>query len=135
MYTNVIVAVALDHSEHVDQAVGVARALASEGAKITALHVIDEIPSYVANNIPAEILQGRKPAAEAEMKTTLGEAADVNVAVVHGHAGRTILDYAEENGVDCIVIASHKPGLQDFFIGSTAQRVVRHAQCAVHVLR
>ena len=60
---------------------------------------------------------------------------DVNIEVVVGHPGRTITDYADENGIDCIVIASHQPGLQDYFLGSTAARVVRHAHCAVHVLR
>jgi len=52
-----------------------------------------------------------------------------------GHAGRTIVDYATETGIDCIVIGSHKPGLNDYFLGSTSARVVRHAPCAVHVLR
>ncbi|WP_170501927.1 universal stress protein, partial [Ruegeria atlantica] len=38
-------------------------------------------------------------------------------------------------GIDCIVLASHKPGMKDFFLGSTAALVVRHARCSVHVLR
>ncbi|WP_371932559.1 universal stress protein [Pararhizobium sp. IMCC21322] len=46
-----------------------------------------------------------------------------------------MVEYAESNGVDCIIIASHRPGLQDYFLGSTAARVVRHAHCAVHVIR
>jgi nucleotide-binding universal stress UspA family protein len=33
------------------------------------------------------------------------------------------------------VIASHRPGMADLLIGSTAAQVVRHAPCAVHVLR
>jgi universal stress protein F len=55
--------------------------------------------------------------------------------LVWGHSGRTILDWAEANAVDCIVIASHRPGLQDYLLGSTAGRVVRHARCSVHVVR
>lgn len=55
--------------------------------------------------------------------------------VVEGHSGRTILDYAEETGSDLIVIASHRPGMGDMLMGSTATQVVRHAKCAVHVLR
>jgi nucleotide-binding universal stress UspA family protein len=43
--------------------------------------------------------------------------------------------YASENGYDCIVIASHVPGFENIFLGSTADRVVRHAKCAVHVIR
>ena len=55
--------------------------------------------------------------------------------LVEGHSGRSILEWAEGNAVDCIIIASHRPGLQDYFLGSTAGRVVRHAQCSVHVTR
>jgi len=55
--------------------------------------------------------------------------------VVDGHSGRTILDYAADAGSDLIVIASHRPGMGDLLMGSTATQVVRHAKCAVHVLR
>jgi universal stress protein F len=135
MYENILVAVALDHSPHANDALKVARALLTQGGKITALHVIEEIPAYVAAEVPAEILSDRKPAAEAELNAELGGVSDVKPVVVYGHAGRTIISFAEEHGIDCVVIASHRPGLQDYFLGSTAQRVVRHATCAVHVLR
>lgn len=55
--------------------------------------------------------------------------------IVKGHTYRTIIDYAGSNDVDYIVIGSHKPGLSDYLLGSTAARVVRHAPCAVHVIR
>ena len=55
--------------------------------------------------------------------------------VVEGHSGRTILEYANEYRNDLIIIASHRPGLEDYFLGSTASHVVRHASCAVHVVR
>jgi len=42
---------------------------------------------------------------------------------------------ATEAGTGCIVIGSHKPGLRDYLLGSTAAKVVRHAACAVHVKR
>ncbi len=135
MYENILVAVALDHSPHANDALGVARALSSQGARITALHVIEEMPTYVAAQVPDELLAERKPAAEAELNAELGGVHDVKPVVVYGHAGRTIVDFAEKHDIDCIVIASHKPGLHDYFLGSTAQRVVRHARCAVHVLR
>jgi nucleotide-binding universal stress UspA family protein len=77
--------------------------------------------------------RSREAAAEA-LKGEVGSA-DVRTVAVTGHSARSILDYAEAHDVDCIVIASHRPGLQDFFLGSTAARVVRHATCAVHVVR
>jgi len=52
-----------------------------------------------------------------------------------GHSYKTILDVADEKQVDLIVIASHQPGLQDYFLGSTAAKVVRHAKCSVLIIR
>ena len=46
-----------------------------------------------------------------------------------------VVDFAAEMKADCIVMGSHKPGLADYLLGSTAARVVRHAPCAVHVMR
>ena len=56
-------------------------------------------------------------------------------APAYTNAGRAITEHAKENAIDCIVVASHRPGLQDIFIGSTADWVVRHAPCSVHVVR
>ncbi len=72
---------------------------------------------------------------ETRLKTELAEREGIEVAVVSGHAGHTIVDWASHHDIDCIVVASHRPGLQDYFLGSTAARVVRHAPCAVHVHR
>ncbi len=135
MYKNILVAVALDHPSQANEALKLARELADDGADTTALHVVEEIPPYAENHVPPELLANRRPQAMAELKAELGDATDVKPVVVQGHAGRTIVDFAEDQEIDCIVIASHKPGLQDYFLGSTAHRVVRHAQCAVHVLR
>ncbi|WP_425091779.1 universal stress protein [Tropicimonas sp. S265A] len=135
MYKNIIVAIALDHSPDTGKALNVAKLLAADGASITALNVIEDIPTYAANHIPQTHLASRLPEAKAELKAELGGVKGVTPVVVSGHAGRAIIEYATQQGADCIVIASHRPGLQDFFIGSTASRVVRYAKCAVHVLR
>ena len=46
-----------------------------------------------------------------------------------------IAQYAERHDVDLVIVASHKPGLQDYFLGSTAARVSRRAPCSVYILR
>ena len=135
MYRNILVAIALDHSPDGGKAFEVAHLLADKDAKITALNVVEEIPAYVANLIPAEVLVNRRKEAETEIKAEIGGLPNVKALVIGGHAGRTIVDYAEQEDIDCIIISSHRPGLQDYFLGSTAHQVVRHAKCAVHVLR
>ncbi len=135
MYKNILVPIALDHERNIAAAMEVAHMLASEGASITALKVIEEVPAYVASYLPEDHGQKLLDEMRTELKAELGGVRDVTPVVVTGHAGQRIVDYAQEHEIDCIVIASHRPGLQDYLIGSTAARVVRHAACAVHVIR
>ena len=107
MYKNILVAVALDHSPQANNALKVARTLADSGAKITALHVIEDIPMYAASQVPAELLASRKPEAEKELQAALGGDADISPVVVYGHPGQTIVNFADDNVGDCIVIAAH----------------------------
>jgi nucleotide-binding universal stress UspA family protein len=46
-----------------------------------------------------------------------------------------ILSVAREQQVDLIVMASHRPEMKDYLIGTNAARVVRHAACSVLVVR
>lgn len=135
MYKNILVPIAPDHRAPTGDALAAARQLASEGAKITALTVLEAIPEYTALQLPPGTMENRKAEAETELAAELGGVQDVKAVVVSGHSARTILEYAEEHDADCIVVASHRPGLADYLIGSTAARVVRHAKCSVHVIR
>ncbi|MBT8455590.1 MAG: universal stress protein [Rhodobacteraceae bacterium] len=133
MYKNILVPIAIDHGPDVKAAIAVARALADDGAKITAMTVLEAVPAFILSELPEGQMQHNKDEAAAALKKELGD--DITVDVVMGHAGRTITEYADSHGCDCIIIMSHQPGLQDYFLGSTAARVVRHAHCAVHVMR
>ncbi len=135
MYKTILVPVATDHSEHTRTALEVARALKAEGGKIIAVHAIEPVPGYVVQYLPEGQLAASRAQAEAGLRAETGDAEDIERVLIDGSAGQAILDLASKSGADLIVIASHKPGLQDYFLGSTAARVVRHAQCAVHVVR
>lgn len=135
MYMNILVPLAPDHDAVASQSMKAARALLSPGGKITVMTVIEAIPSYVAQYLPQDQQDRNRAEIEAQLSTEFAGQSDVNVAVKVGHAAQAILDLAEQGGHDCVIIASHRPGLQDYFLGSTAARVVRHAQCGVHVLR
>jgi universal stress protein F len=136
MYHNILVPIALEDERDPARALDVARKLCAPGANVSLLHVMDEVPTYAVNYLP----QGYRDDLRSGIKTELtriaaGLGQDVRVEVIEGRPGRAIIEWARENGVDCIVIASHRPGMQDYFIGSTAARVVRHALCSVHILR
>lgn len=135
MYKNVLVPIALDHDRNTAEALEIAQAISEDGAKITALHVMEEVPAYVAQYLPEGQLEDNVHELERRLQDELKDLPGVAIAVISGHAGHAIVDFAKDNKVDCIVVASHRPGLTDFFLGSTAARVVRHAPCSVHVSR
>ncbi len=135
MYKNILVPVVFDE-EHDNQAsFTVARALADEGTKFTVVHVLEAIPAYVTAEIPDEVLtRTHDDVANALAQSAKGLLGAVPM-LIPGHAGRALVDFANDNDIDCIVLASHRPEFSDIFLGSTAARVVRHANCSVHVIR
>lgn len=135
MYKHVLVPISFDEDRDAAGALKVARLLAGADGRITLLHVMEQIPSYAISYMPREYLSESRAATEAELARMAAGLPRAEAVVVEGHSGRTILDWVEANTVDCIVIASHRPGMQDLLLGSTASQVVRHAACAVHVVR
>ena len=55
--------------------------------------------------------------------------------VAHGTIYSEILAAADKLGCDTIVLASHRPGMQDYLIGPNAARVARHAKQSVFIIR
>ena len=56
--------------------------------------------------------------------------------VLTGDAGLATADYASQVNADLIVVPSHGyHGVKRFLLGSTAERIIRHAHCSVLVLR
>jgi nucleotide-binding universal stress UspA family protein len=66
-------------------------------------------------------------------KDVFGTSKDVSTAVVDGRpVWKVITDHAREHGFDTIVMATRGVhGLERVMLGSTTERVVRHAHCAV----
>ncbi|SMH32787.1 universal stress protein [Maritimibacter sp. HL-12] len=135
MYKNILVPVAFETGRDTMKSIEIAEAIAGADGRVTALHVVEEVPTYVAQYLPEGQMAANIKEIEDILAERLGGHDRIAVKVIEGHAGHSIVDYASEHNCDCIVIASHRPGLQDLFLGSTAARVVRHAPCSVHVVR
>jgi nucleotide-binding universal stress UspA family protein len=125
---------ALDHGVS-DKTLRVAQRLAGETGEIIALHVYESPQKSVGPYLDAKAIDASMALAKANLAEKTAKYESVRSELVQGHSARTIIDYAADNDVDCIVMGSHKPGLSDYFLGSTASRVVQHAHCAVHVVR
>ncbi len=135
MYQNILIPIAFDNDKKTQTACEAARALADSDAKITLLNVVEHLPGYVSQYLPKDLLKKPWETRQPELDQLAAQFPNATGVLVEGHAGATILDYAKEIKADCIVIASHRPGMQDYLLGSTAAQVVRHAACAVMVVR
>ncbi len=136
MYKTIIVPIDLSHTERASHMLEAAKRLGGEGSQIVVLNVFDEVPGYVAAELPSDVIENSKSAAKEKLQDVLREIGiDAEAVIRTGQPARCILDLAEDKNADLIVIASHKPGLQDYLLGSTASRVVRHASCPVFIIR
>lgn len=136
MYKNILVPIDTGHVVEGKSIIDLAVQHAADDAKITLLNVVEDIPNWAAVNLPADLIDKSIETVQSELKaiaTASGIKMDVEVRT--GHSYNTILDVAEEKNADLIIVASHRPGLQDYFLGSTAAKVVRHANCSVLVVR
>jgi nucleotide-binding universal stress UspA family protein len=136
MYKAIMVPIDLSHAEKGKATIEVAKKFGDKAARIVLINVVLNIPTFIAAEIPGDIIKKAKEDAHDDLED-LAKAAGVkaDVEVRSGPPAATILAAAEEKGADLIIIASHHPGLQDYLLGSTAARVVRHATCSVLVVR
>jgi nucleotide-binding universal stress UspA family protein len=135
MYHNILVPISFDESRDVSGSLKLAELLCTPNGQITLLHVMEHIPGYAISYVPAEYLKKSRDAITEELAELAAKVPNGKSVLIEGHSGRSILDWAEQNHPDLIIIASHRPGMQDLLLGSTASQVVRHAACAVHVVR
>lgn len=136
MFKNILIPVDLGDISRATDNFKRAAELIDEGGKITLINVVEDIPTYVEFEMPENYAAKHMVTAQDHLENIVrNEGIKAGFDVLRGRPGPAILDYAEENDVDLIIMASHKPELMDYLIGSTAARVVRHAKCSVMVIR
>ena len=136
MYQNILVPIDLAHITEGKDTLEIARANLSEGGKVTLLNVIEDIPKWAAAQLPEGTLARSTKNAEEKLKAMCERCEGIaDYEVRMGHTYQVILEVAKEKKAELIVIASHRPGFREYYLGSTAAKVVRHAKCSVHVLR
>jgi universal stress protein A len=133
--------VPIDFSRISQKALDYAVPLAKQfGAKITVLHAI-EPPPYSVDLTYLPMGDGfpvgpMKKQLDALAKETIDPSLLKEVLVEIGTAFEVITNVARDSEADLIVITTHgHTGLKHVFMGSTAERVVRHAPCPVLVVR
>ncbi len=136
MFRKIIVPVDIAALDRGEKILAMAASLVDQGGDVILLNVVEDMPSYIAMNLPVEMIETALKEARTQL-TALKEKSGVQtrVEVRTGQPAREILAAAQEHSADLVIIASHRPDFSNYFIGSTADRVVRHATCAVLVDR
>jgi nucleotide-binding universal stress UspA family protein len=133
-----------DFSECSDAAVKYGRAMAETfGATLHLLHIVQDpyTQPWAAEAFPAplgDMLAQWREQARVRLQGLLpeGERANVMVAVEVGSPFQEIVRYAEDQGIDLIVIGTHGRGpIGHMLLGSVAEKVVRKATCPVLTVR
>jgi len=133
--------VPVDFSPHAEKALkyGIALAMNFE-ASLNVLHVMDQPVQPSHYQLDDNFLMMMQPNLEARTHEALQQLMarlapkdlEYETAYVFGRAYAEIVNYAASNDVDLIVLGTHGlSGLQQFLLGSTAAKVVRHAPCPV----
>lgn len=134
--------VPLDFSDLSERALKHAHELAlTYGARIDLLHVVEEIALPAAygmepiNVVIPEVVESSERAMAEMARKEIGYE-HVVVHALAGYAVSTILDFADENDIDLMVIATHgRTGLDRLLMGSVAEKVVRRAPCPVFTVK
>lgn len=120
----------------VEHALHVAR---SESATLHVLHVVDTSVAALDSH-SRSLADELEAAGRSSVDEVRDRALDVGVHAVttvrDGEPYREILDYADENGIDLIVLGTHgRTGLPRTVLGSVTERVVRLADVPVLTVR
>lgn len=136
--------IATDGSEAANEAAAFGMEMVGcSGAKIYAIYVIDTTPY---RSVSLDKIWSKETLDEFERAgheatsyvERIGKAAGVEVEsrVLRGHPVEKIINFAEDNNIDMIIIGSlGKGGYERFVLGSVSEKVVSHAKVPVLVVR
>jgi nucleotide-binding universal stress UspA family protein len=110
------------------------------GAQIDLLHVVveDLHPAFYQGGVTS--IYDVEPDLDDKVKAklddfaeaVLGSTGNVETHVRTGSAPSAITDFVEEEEVDLVSLSTHgRTGMERFFLGSVAEKVVRHVSCPV----
>ena len=118
------------------------------GAKIYALYVLNKnayIPPVLETSIHLDskwnvveetLRQEGNDAIQYAKRVAENKEIDYEGVVLEGDPAHTILEFAEQNKVDLIIMGTlGKGGLERFLLGSVTDKVVRHSKISVLVVK
>lgn len=137
MFKKIMAPVDLAHLGRIEHALGVTADLAKHyGAEVVYVSVTTGAPSKVAHN-PKEFGEKLDAFAAREAETHAIKASG-HVAMAHDpttDVDDALLKAAGDTGADLVVMASHKPGLAEYFWPSNGGKLAAHTGLSVMLVR
>jgi len=137
--------VPIDFSTHSQTALAYAEKIARVyNAQLQLVHVVEDRvhPSFYLTGKQSifEFMPEIKSRSEQQIEKMCRQAncSDVpsDIFIIEGMASRDLIKFAEENQTDLIVISTHGlSGIEHFFLGSIAEKVVRRSPCPVFTVK
>lgn len=136
-----------DFSPQSDATLDYAKALAERfGASLHLIHVLEDpyatsaYATEVYGYLPPGLKESWQKEADSRLATILPPAERTRFhgtsSVIFGRPATAIVEYAEQEGIDLIVMGTHgRSGVAHLLLGSVAERVVRTSQCPVLTVR
>ncbi|MFD1647362.1 universal stress protein [Haloarchaeobius litoreus] len=111
---------------------------ATYGARLHVLYVADtnrdSVTTIGGEVVDALETEGERVVADVEERAR-EHGVEAVTEVLQGDPSTTILDYADDRGIDCIVMATRgRSGLKGLLLGSVTDRVVRQSSMPVLVV-
>ena len=145
MYTKILVP--LDNSELSECSLEHVKQVASVGgvSEVVLFRVIEHLSpndaaawqqaGYTVTDRQNKNKENAKEHLSRAAKILVDQGITTRVEVVEGHAAESILDYAEKNNFELIIISTHgRSGISRWTFGSVADKVVRHSPIPVLVI-
>lgn len=133
------VLLAYDGSDNAKRALEVVIALNHEGDVVTVVSSAEGLPlyGYAGTLLPTPEQEAERHRQAVEARAALAEhGIDATVVERHGDAATAILDEAEAEGTELIVLGTRGLSTAErWLLGSVSSRVVHHAHCSVLVAR
>lgn len=140
MFKDILLAVDLGEPGSWKRALPVALELCKASSAV--LHIISVLPAIdprVGAYFPADANKKMLEEAAGDLRGFVKQHVPGGIRVqdiiAQGVIYKEILAAAERIGADLVVMASHKPGAQDYLLGANAAHVVRHCPRSVMVVR
>ena len=136
------VLVPVDFSELAETVLQYGVELTAPGGKTVLLHVLEPLPLHFESAFYGFVNTEGLERIRNNARRLLADAAarypdrEFETELKEGKPGPLILEAAQRHNAELIVLGTHgRGGIEDWFIGSVAARVVRKARCPVLTVR